>query len=141
MDQSPDRAVVLLEKGKEDLYALDSMADDPRAPESVVGFHAQQAVEKFMKAVLASRAIEFPRTHNLALLLDMLADNGVPWPPEGEELIRLTPYGAHFRYDLPASDRTERGPLERSWLRTCVRQTCAWAERLLAEQKKPPQKP
>jgi HEPN domain-containing protein len=94
-----------------------------------------------MKAVLASRAIEFPRTHNLALLLDMLADNGVPWPSEGEELIRLTPYGSHFRYDLPASDRTEGGPLERSWLRTCVRQTCAWAERLLAEQKKPPQKP
>jgi len=141
MDHSREHARVLFEKGEEDRYIFERIANDPQAPESGIGFHAQQAVEKFMKAVLASRAIEFPRTHNLALLLDMLADNGVPWPPEGEELIRLTPYGAHFRYDLPASDRTERGPLERSWLRTCVRQTCAWAERLLAEQKKPPQKP
>lgn len=124
---------MLFRKGEEDAYALERLAGDPKVSESVVGFHAQQAVEKFMKAVLADRAIEFPRTHNLALLLDMLADNGVPLPPEGEALVRLTPYGAHFRYDLPASDRTEREPLDRSWLRACVRQVGVWAERLLAE--------
>ena len=132
MDQSDDRAAVLLERGREDLYALDCMVNDARAPESVVGFHAQQAVEKFIKAVLASRAIRFPRTHNLALLLDMLADNGVPLPPEGEALVRLTPYGAHFRYGRPASVGQDSGSLDRSWLLTCVRQTEGWAERLLS---------
>jgi len=133
MDQPPDRATVLLEKGKEDSYALEHLAGDPKVSESVVGFHAQQAVEKFMKAVLAGRGIEFPRTHNLALLLDMLADGGLPPPPDGDELVRLTPFGAHFRYDFAASGPAEKRPLDRSWLRACVTNTKAWAEHLLAE--------
>ena len=29
----------------------------------VVGFHAQQAVEKYLKALLTQRQIEFPKTH------------------------------------------------------------------------------
>jgi HEPN domain-containing protein len=134
MGQSPDRAAVLFRKGKEDAYALECLADNPRISDSVVGFHAQQAVEKFMKAVLARRAVEFPRTHNLALLLDMLSDNRVPLPPEGEGLVRLTPYGAHLRYDTPAAKPAVKRPLDRSWLRACVKQTQVWAEKLLSEQ-------
>ena len=134
MNRSDDRAAVLLEKGREDLYALNCLVPDAGAPESMLGFHAQQAVEKFIKAVLASRAIRFPRTHNLALLLDMLADNGVPLPPDSEGLVRLTPYGAHFRYDRRASVGQDSGPLDRSWLRACVRQTETSAERMLSEE-------
>jgi HEPN domain-containing protein len=133
VNQLPDRAAVLLEKGKEDSYALDCLADNARVSDAVVGFHAQQAVEKFMKAVLARRAVEFRRTHNLGLLLDMLKDNGVPLPPEGEGLVRLTPWGAHMRYDRPAARPPAKNPLDRSWLRMCVRQTQAWAETLMSE--------
>jgi hypothetical protein len=133
MDHSREHARVLFEKGEEDRYILERIANDPQAPESGIGFHAQQAVEKFIKAVLASRAIPYPRTHNLALLLDMLSDNGLPLPPEPERLTQLTPYGARLRYDRPAPIGQSGGPLDRSWLCTSVRQTRAWAERLLAE--------
>lgn len=37
-------------------------------------FHAQQAVEKSLKAVLISRGIDFPRTHNLRMLIDVLPE-------------------------------------------------------------------
>jgi len=35
-------------------------------------FHAQQAVEKSFKAVLVCLKIDFPRTHNLRTLLDLV---------------------------------------------------------------------
>jgi HEPN domain-containing protein len=44
---------------------MDAVAD------AILGFHAQPAVEKSLKAVLASRAIEFPYTHDLDGLLEL----------------------------------------------------------------------
>lgn len=38
-----------------------------------VGFHAQQSAEKFIKALLVSRQIEFPKTHDIALLRQLVA--------------------------------------------------------------------
>ena len=40
-------------KRKQDQYAMNRLLDDPAAPDEVIGFHAQQAVEKMTKAVLA----------------------------------------------------------------------------------------
>ena len=37
-------------------------------------FHAQQAAEKALKAVLLSKGMEVPRTHNIRTLLDRLAE-------------------------------------------------------------------
>jgi HEPN domain-containing protein len=36
-----------------------------------VCFHAQQAVEKALKAVLLARQVDFPLTHDLEVLLDI----------------------------------------------------------------------
>lgn len=37
-------------------------------------FHAQQAAEKALKAILVSRAMLVPKTHNIGTLLDILTD-------------------------------------------------------------------
>jgi len=43
---------------------------------STLCFHAQQAVEKSVKAVLVLRGVEFPKIHSLPRLMDLLpADN------------------------------------------------------------------
>ena len=39
-------------------------------------FHAQQAAEKAIKAVMILRGIEFPYTHDLSRLLTMLESSG-----------------------------------------------------------------
>jgi HEPN domain-containing protein len=44
-------ARVLLEKAAGDLAALELLASDQNQADHVVGFHAQQAVEKSIKAV------------------------------------------------------------------------------------------
>lgn len=47
-----DEARRLLAKAAEDEYVVDRLLDDNNAPDSMVGFHAQQAAEKLLKATL-----------------------------------------------------------------------------------------
>lgn len=46
-----------------------SMAD--KCPYRLVAYHAQQCVEKYLKAYLVFREIDFPFTHNIARLLEL----------------------------------------------------------------------
>lgn len=46
-------------------------------PLETVCFHAQPCAEKYLKAWLISRAIEFPKTHDLVLLLNLASDRGL----------------------------------------------------------------
>ena len=60
-------------------------------------FHAQQAVEKALKALLISRNIPFPRTHNIGTLVDLVSDT-VSVPKQVEEASVLTDYAVITRY-------------------------------------------
>ena len=62
-------------------YILDKLVDDPAAPESVYGFHAQQATEKLLKAALAHAGVDCPFTHRLVELIDLATELGVAAPP------------------------------------------------------------
>jgi HEPN domain-containing protein len=59
-------ADLFLSKAASDLAAAQSLARDAGQADDVVGFHAQQAVEKSLKAVVAARGREIPRSHELA---------------------------------------------------------------------------
>lgn len=92
-------AEVLLRRAESDLRACRALADQPGMDDDVVGFHAQQAVEKAVKAVLVLRGVPFPRTHDLEFLLARAEGHGVSVPPEIEEAEWLTPWAAQLRYD------------------------------------------
>jgi len=66
-------------------------------PEQVC-FHAQQAVEKSLKAVLLYAKIDFPFTHDLEELLDTLEHGGIAVPGELKVIGELTPYAVESRY-------------------------------------------
>ena len=73
-------------------------------------FHAQQAAEKTLKAVLIFLEIDFPRTHNIRTLLDLLPE-GVDVPQEVEESAILTDYAVESRYPMnsePVDDEEYR---------------------------------
>jgi HEPN domain-containing protein len=136
--RSRELADLLLPKAKHDQFTLEKLFPDPASPNEVIGFHAQQAVAKMLKAVLALRSVAYRPTHNLATLLGLLRQHQISFPAEFEETRRLTPFAAELRYDdLP--DDPER-PFDRSWALDCVRQVRAWAESLLREQKEGPLK-
>jgi len=130
MDRSREYARGLLNKARGDRFALVQLVDLPESPLWILGFHAQQAVEKAMKAVLASRSIEYPPTHNLASLTALLQKSGIALPPDSEQFPQLTPFGVVFRYDTEPDDE-QSTPLDRAWARGCVERTVAWAKKFL----------
>ena len=133
MNRSREYARILMQKAREDEWVLKRLIDAPEAPGCGIAFHAQQAVEKATKAVLASRSIEYPHTHNLARILDMLDEGGLGLPPDAAELPCLTPFGAVLRYDDPLTAEGAAPVPDRPWMRDCVSRTLAWAESLLVE--------
>jgi len=60
-------------------------------------YHAQQAAEKAIKALLLHRGISFPFTHNLKTLLECLPKSVHP-PEEVLQAARLTQYAVSARY-------------------------------------------
>ncbi len=66
---------------------------------AAVCFHAQQAVEKSLKAVLFLKLIEFRRTHDLVTLAALLRRRGIDPPVPHEALRRLNLFAVTFRYD------------------------------------------
>ncbi len=59
-----------------DIQAFHVLQKSPDVHLSIICFHAQQAVEKSLKAVLFTHQIEFRRTHNLVDLALCCATTG-----------------------------------------------------------------
>lgn len=67
-------------------------------PVRVLGFHAQQAVEKLLKALIASHGSTFAWTHELESLEVELTALGETLPVVPFPLLSLQPYAVAFRY-------------------------------------------
>jgi HEPN domain-containing protein len=61
-------------------------------------FHAQQCVEKYLKALLLSCRQAFPRTHDLIALHDLCMRNSISVPVDQDKLERLAAYAVQVRY-------------------------------------------
>jgi HEPN domain-containing protein len=76
-------------------------------PTDTVCFHAQQCVEKYVKAVLVLQGIDFPKTHDLENLAGLLPGR-VRLSLSAEEQGRLTEYATGARYpgwgDIPLAE-------------------------------------
>ncbi len=71
-------------------------------------FHAQQAAEKALKAVLIAKGVPPPKTHNIRTLLDLLPQEVIA-PQEIEDAVSLTDYAVTSRYpgDFESVDEEE----------------------------------
>jgi len=64
-------------------------------------FHAQQCVEKYLKALLLQQGIEFPKTHDLAALNYLCVKAGIILPVNEDDIEILTAYLVEARYPGP----------------------------------------
>jgi hypothetical protein len=92
----PTQAQILLVKAAEDERAIGA----PHLSDSILGFHAQQAVEKLIKALLAQLNVDFEKTHDLERLQTVLAALGESLPPTPILLDQLSDFAVVYRYDL-----------------------------------------
>ncbi len=105
-----------------------AQAPDQEEPWATRCFLLQQAAEKSLKAVLLHFGIEFPRTHNLAVLVSLLPMSVTP-PAEVHEAPLLTRYAVTTRYPR-FYETVTREDYERALGLTSA--VLAWAESELA---------
>ena len=87
-----------VQKAESDLAACRLALDAGQALDAVC-FHAQQAAEKYLKAYLICRGIEFPFVHNLEKLVELCSGNDPAFQELLETAAALTPYAVELRYD------------------------------------------
>ena len=71
-----DHALQLLEMADKDLQALQNMRNAEDFANEIFGFHAQQAIEKALKAWIASLNLTYPKSHDVSALVRILEDAG-----------------------------------------------------------------
>lgn len=125
-----DVAARFVLKARSDEIALDKLADDPDVPDDLIGFHAQQALEKLLEAALAHAGVAPPRIHDLGELLTLLGDAGLSPPVSVSDARALVPWAVEFRYADVLDER-----LDRTASRRAVEKMRAWVDDLLAEAK------
>lgn len=103
-----EEAYLLLRKAREDADAVRKFCADPDLADAVVGFHAQQATEKALKAVLAAFGDDFPWTHDLRHLMERLDAVRTPLPASLYEIPRVGSLGS--RVPLRRDDRRPARP-------------------------------
>lgn len=98
-----------LDRARKDLAAGEVLLKEGFEDYENVGFHAQQAAEKFIKAFLVRYQIEFPKTHDIGLLRQLVARVDPELAKKLATADALTPYEVEFRYpaDLPSLSRNE----------------------------------
>lgn len=77
-----EQAMLLIKKAADDEALLAEILSSSHVSDEIFGFHCQQAAEKLLKALLSQAGIGYPRTHNLRLLMDLLAHSGQPLPTD-----------------------------------------------------------
>jgi HEPN domain-containing protein len=94
-------------RAEEDLGVAEDLLQRDSFFFASICFHAQQAAEKYLKAYLTHRSVEFPKTHALGELLDRVATKNVGLAEALRASTALTPYGATMRYpgDVPSLTR------------------------------------
>jgi HEPN domain-containing protein len=98
-----------LGKAEADLGVAQRLLGDDDPFLNAVTFHSQQAAEKYLKALLTSWGIEFPKTHVLANLIGLLETRDAALANSLLDAVILTPYGVELRYpgDRPDASLAE----------------------------------
>jgi HEPN domain-containing protein len=87
-----------VQKAENDLTtAAHTLKLGKQTPTDTVCFHAQQCVEKYLKALLVAQEIDFARTHHIDALLVLLPARLRPELTVKEQVL-LTDYAVSTRY-------------------------------------------
>lgn len=124
-----DHARRLLGLAVADLTALRHMLDQQSFSEGVFGFHAQQAIEKALKAWIAALALEYPKSHDVSALLRILRSTGADLTPYSS-MEDFTVFAVQYRYE---AYEQEDKPLNRAEVITKVGSLVAQVERVVSE--------
>jgi len=123
-----NQARTLLIKSKEDLVLLEEIVSIARISDHHFGFHAQQAVEKALKAWIWALGVRPEKVHDLEALVNTLTSICGTTIPELDILQDLGVFAVVYRYDI--FDWEE--PLDRGQVLRDVTALITHVERVIA---------
>lgn len=91
-------------------------------------FNAQQAAEKALKAVCLANNLDFPKTHSLVRLMDIIEAAGISIPANIKEADTLTQFAVETRYPSLSEEITKQEYKEALLLASRV---LFWAEKII----------
>jgi HEPN domain-containing protein len=97
-ENEANNAQVWLVRAKSNLRLAESGARIKNVLFEDLCFNAQQAAEKALKAVCIQNNVDFPRTHSIVRLVDILDAAGLTIPKAVKEADILTQYAVETRY-------------------------------------------
>lgn len=103
-----------MRRARSDL-AVARMVDEEQIAPEILAFHAQQAAEKALKALLVQRQVEFPRLHVIAPLLKLCQEAGYEGTETLADAVTLTRFAVATRYpgeEEPVSRQEARQAFE-----------------------------
>ncbi len=118
-----DLAALYSRKASNDATAAREFASNLEISDEIIGFHAQQAVEKWLKALMASLGVPQQRTHDIDQLGRVLEEQGVDLPVPRSRLAELTDFAVPLRYE----DLLDAEPLDRRATVELVDEVGKWA--------------
>lgn len=124
-----NQAAVLVRKAAADAIAVRELAGNSEITDEIIGFHAQQAIEKWLKALMAHRGMDEVRIHDIGRLLQLLQNDGAELPVNAEQLDDLTIYAVPMRYD----EMLDAEPLDREATVDLVDEVGRWAGKTLGQ--------
>ena len=86
-----DEATQLFKAGCRDRTSFHLLIETGRAPNETIGFLAQQACEKYIKAILVMQGVPVERTHDLERLSSIATTAGLTLPVLAADLRQLNP--------------------------------------------------
>lgn len=99
MNAALDEGRQLFRAATRDKTSFELLLGTGRAPHETMGFLAQQACEKFIKAVLVLHGAQVERTHDLERLCELAVAQRIAVPVASKVLRQLNPYAVALRYE------------------------------------------
>ena len=127
--KKPKSLELWLKFARSDLHIAET--DIPEVLYEIRCFHAQQAVEKALKAILIASGIEIRKTHRIAEIIHLLPKD-ISIPPYVIEAENLTEYAVIVRYPRAIETITRE-----DWLKAVdlAKQVLIWAEKTIKKYK------
>ena len=116
----------MLAKARADASAARLLATHEDQDDGIIGFHAQQACEKALKAVLAVAAEDIPLSHNLGYLHELVSVAVEDVPDAVADVAWLNPWAVAMRYEDAGSQ------LDREAAVAAAAATAEWATTVVA---------
>lgn len=122
-----DLAREFIKKGRVDEDVCSLLATRSEIEDAAFGLHAQQAVEKYLKAVLAIAQERPQHTHDLSSLAGQCEEAGHALPSGLQGVFDLTPFAREVRYPYATSP-----PIDRIQVLDLVVGVRKWAEHVVS---------